>query len=59
MIRSPKPDRDFSADAPMVDGKNLAALLAQCEVLDAFDEAIRLRFGHMISAAVTRATKRR
>lgn len=59
MARSQKSDRDFSADAPAADGENLAGLLDQSEVLDAFDAAIRLRFGQTISAAVARTTKRR
>ena len=59
MIRAHKSDRDFSADAPAADGGDLAALLDQSEVLDAFDDAIRLRFNQMISAAVARTTKRR
>ena len=59
MTRAQKSDRDFSADAPAADGENLAGLLDQSEVLDAFDDAIRLRFGQVISAAVSRTTKRR
>jgi len=59
MTRAQESDRDFSADAPMTDGENLAGLLDQSEVLDAFDETIRLRFGQMISAAAVRTAKRR
>jgi hypothetical protein len=62
MARTQNSDRDFSAEASTADGENLAGLLDQSEVLDAFDEAIRIRFGRMISAAVTtkrpRTTKR-
>ena len=59
MTRAQKSDRDFSADAPAADGESLAGLLGQSEVLDAFDETIRRRFGQTISAAVARTTKRR
>ena len=59
MTPAQKSDRDFSADAPASDRENLAGLLDQSEVLDAFDETIRLRFGQMISAAVARTKKRR
>ena len=58
MTRAQKSDRDFSADAPTANSEN-PGLLDQSEVLDAFDETIRLRFGQMISAAVARTSKRR
>ena len=59
MNRAQESDRVVSADAPMADCENVPGLLDQSEVLDAFDETIRLRFGRMISAAVARTPKRR
>lgn len=59
MTRTAKSDRDFSADPPTGDGENFAGLLANSEILDAFDETVRRRFGQIISAAVARDAKRR
>ena len=59
MTRTQKSERDFSAEGPTGDGENLTRLLDHSEVLDAFDETIRLRFGHMISTAAARTAKRR
>jgi hypothetical protein len=60
MTRSPsKSDRNFSADPPAGDAGSLADLLDQSEILEAFDETIRLRFGRMISAAAAKPAKRR
>ena len=53
-----KSDWNFSADTPNTEDKGLARLLEQSEILEAFDDAIRLRFGRIISAAVLKPTKR-
>jgi hypothetical protein len=54
-------DRDFSADPPsnQGDAENFAHLLGQSEIPELFDDAIRLRFGKMISAAVLQQGKRK
>jgi hypothetical protein len=53
-------DRDFSTDSPSQAGdtENLAHLLNHGEIPELFDDAIRLRFGKMISAAVLKKRKR-
>jgi hypothetical protein len=53
--------RDLPADPPTGtgDAESLVRLLNQCEILEVFDEAIRLRFGQMISAAALKSAKRR
>ena len=53
-------DRNFSTDSPSQagDAENLARLLDQSEIPELFDDAIRLRFGKMISAAVLKKGKR-
>ena len=53
-------DRNFSAGSPAQagDAENLAHLLDQSEIPEIFDDAIRLRFGKMISAAVLKKRKR-
>lgn len=53
-------DRNFSADtlSNTGDGKSLARLLEQSEVLEVFDEAIRLRFGKVISTAALKPLRR-
>jgi hypothetical protein len=55
-----KSDRNVSATptSEAADAESLARLLDQNEILEAFDEAIRRRFGQMISAAVLKPAKR-
>jgi len=52
-------DRNVSAD-PTTGADNAersARLLDQSEIIDVFDEAIRLRFGKMITAAVLKSSR--
>ncbi len=50
-------DCDFSADSP--DSVESLVRVDQVELLEAFDDAIRARFGMFISAAVLKPAKRR
>jgi hypothetical protein len=50
-------DRNFSADPPSKEC--FARLLDESEVLEIFDDAIRARFGKMISAAVLEQRKKK
>ena len=54
-------DGNFSADAPRKPGdpESLRRLLDQTELLEAFDEAARRRFGKMISDAAVGTGKHR
>ena len=54
-------DRNFSADVPRKPGdtESLWRLLDQTELLEAFDEAARRRFGKMISDAAVGTGKHR
>ena len=55
-----KSDRDLKPAPPDADdAETPARLLDQSEILETFDEAIRHRFGKLISAAVVRSAKRR
>jgi len=55
-----KSDRDLKAapPAPADDAEIPARLLDQSEILETFDEAIRHRFGKLISAAAVKSPKR-
>lgn len=54
-------DRSVSADPPtgVERSESSARLLDQSEIIEVFDEAIRLRFGKMITAAVLKSSKHR
>jgi hypothetical protein len=59
MARAPyDSDRDFPADPTAYD-EGAAGVIARSAVLEPFDEAVRLRFGQIISVAAARPAKRR
>jgi len=55
-----RPRRNYSINRPIGAGDrpNMASLFKQCKILEPFDDATRLRFGKMISAAVLKSAKR-
>jgi hypothetical protein len=56
MARVQQSDCDVSADSPDSEG---LVCVNQVELLEAFDDVIRARFGVFISAAVLKPAKRR
>jgi hypothetical protein len=53
-------DRNLSASSPAGadDPESLGRLLDQSEIIPLFDEAIRLRFGKLMTAAVLKSRRR-